>query len=191
MATVEKLTPLPLSVPKEADFNDSVESPYMIEVADESTSRFTRFKDSFRRKVVDESQKHEIGRQMSKAISLRHLILMALVTGIGTGLLVGTGLVLHKSGPLFLVIGFAIVGSFCIPLYKQQVRWRLTIPIYLVDTTIILEDLLTNQLHLQSHGIIVFNGYLSFLLNWLLLQLLSRIGTQLLMPTFGSQFFTS
>ena len=115
MAPVEKLTPLPLSVPKETDYNDSVESPYMIEVADETTSRFTRFKDSFRRKVVDESQKHEVGRQMSKAISLRHLILMALVTGIGTGLLVGTGLVLHKSGPLFLIIGFAIVGSFLYP----------------------------------------------------------------------------
>ncbi|KAI5962765.1 AGP1 [Candida theae] len=115
MAPIEKLTPSASAVPKNEDYNDSVDSPYMIEVADEGASKFTRFKDSFRRKQVDESQKDEIGRQMSKAISPRHLILMALVTGIGTGLLVGSGQVLHKSGPLFLVLGFAIVGSYLYP----------------------------------------------------------------------------
>ena len=40
---------------------------------------------------------------------------MALVTGVGTGLLVGSGKVLHVSGPLFLIVGYAIVGSFLYP----------------------------------------------------------------------------
>ncbi|KAI5962946.1 AGP1 [Candida pseudojiufengensis] len=98
-------------------FNDSDVSPYIAsdDSSDINKSKFKKFTDTFRRNQVDESEKHLIGKQLEKGISIRHLILMALVTGIGTGLLVGTGQVLHNSGPLFLIVGFAIVGSYLYP----------------------------------------------------------------------------
>ena len=79
----------------------------------ESKTGFQNFIDSFRRKQATEDE--SAGQQLAKGISKRHLILMSLVTGIGTGLLVGTGQVLRKSGPLFLVVGYAIAGSFVYP----------------------------------------------------------------------------
>ncbi|KAL6453973.1 AGP1 General amino acid permease AGP1 [Candida maltosa Xu316] len=73
----------------------------------------SEFVDSFRRKQVNEDE--GAGKQLAKGISKRHLILMSLVTGIGTGLLVGGGQVLKNSGPLFLLTGYAIAGSFVYP----------------------------------------------------------------------------
>ncbi|KAK6464892.1 high-affinity glutamine permease [Scheffersomyces coipomensis] len=73
---------------------------------------WAKFRDGFRRQTFDDV---EAGKQLSKSISKRHLILMALVTGVGTGLLVGSGRVLHNAGPLFLILGYAIVGSFLYP----------------------------------------------------------------------------
>lgn len=70
-----------------------------------------KFKDGFRRKPDDSSA----GKQLQKGISQRHLILMALVTGVGTGLLVGAGSSLRNAGPLGLVIGYAMVGSMVYP----------------------------------------------------------------------------
>ncbi|ODV78895.1 amino acid permease [Suhomyces tanzawaensis NRRL Y-17324] len=78
---------------------------------DAPSSGWERFVDSFRRQEASEAA----GKQLQKGISKRHLILMALVTGVGTGLLVGSGKVLHNAGPLFLIIGYAIVGSFLYP----------------------------------------------------------------------------
>lgn len=69
------------------------------------------FKHSFQRKVLTQ----QAGEQLLKGISKRHLMLMALVTGVGTGLLVGSGAALHKAGPLFLLLGYALVGSFVYP----------------------------------------------------------------------------
>mmetsp|Transcript_2822 Transcript_2822/g.2746 ORF Transcript_2822/g.2746 Transcript_2822/m.2746 type:complete len:573 (+) Transcript_2822:135-1853(+) len=74
--------------------------------------KWGRFKDSFRRQEVAHGDE---GKKLQKGISTRHLTLMALVTGVGTGLLVGSGKVLHVSGPLFLIVGYAIVGSFLYP----------------------------------------------------------------------------
>lgn len=74
-------------------------------------SKWTRFVDSFKRKQSGEAE----GKQLAKGISRRHLTLMALVTGVGTGLLVGSGKSLHNAGPLFLIVGYAIVGSFLYP----------------------------------------------------------------------------
>ncbi|EGW30280.1 high-affinity glutamine permease [Spathaspora passalidarum NRRL Y-27907] len=79
---------------------------------DEELSGWKKFKHSFKRQTTDDIA---AGKQLAKGISKRHLILMALVTGIGTGLLVGSGQVLHKAGPLFVLIGWAIVGSFVYP----------------------------------------------------------------------------
>lgn len=74
--------------------------------------KWGRFVDSFRRQEVVQGDE---GKKLQKGISARHLTLMALVTGVGTGLLVGSGKVLHVSGPLFLIVGYAIVGSFLYP----------------------------------------------------------------------------
>ena len=50
----------------------------------ESKTGFQNFIDSFRRKQATEDE--SAGQQLAKGISKRHLILMSLVTGIGTGL---------------------------------------------------------------------------------------------------------
>lgn len=92
------------------DFSGSVsdsETP-----STEGLSGWAKFQDSFKRQEV---QHGDEGKNLAKGISKRHLTLMALVTGVGTGLLVGSGKVLHVSGPLFLIIGYAIVGSFLYP----------------------------------------------------------------------------
>lgn len=78
----------------------------------EKQGKWSSFVDSFRRLEVDAGDE---GKNLSKKITRRHLIVMALVTGVGTGLLVGSGKVLRVSGPLFLIVGYAIVGSFLYP----------------------------------------------------------------------------
>lgn len=88
---------------------DSSES---IETARVGVNKWDKFVDGFRRQDL----KHgEEGKNLKKGISARHLILMALVTGMGTGLFVGTGNVLSTAGPLFLIVGYIIVGSFLYP----------------------------------------------------------------------------
>lgn len=62
-----------------------------------------RFKESFQRQ--DENLV-----KMNKAISKRHLRLIAMSTGLGTGLLVAAGDKLRTAGPLFLLVAYAIVG---------------------------------------------------------------------------------
>jgi amino acid transporter len=82
-------------------------------VEEQHANGWARFVDGFRRQEADPSG--AVGKQLAKGISQRHLVLMALVTGVGTGLLVGLGKSLHNAGPLFLLIGYAIVGSFLYP----------------------------------------------------------------------------
>ncbi|SCU99001.1 LAME_0G01398g1_1 [Lachancea meyersii CBS 8951] len=92
---------------------------------DESRSAFQRFKRSFRR--ADESLIHhdgefgvEVGQksdgQLKQTIKSRHVLMISLGTGIGTGMLVGNGKALHNGGPAGLAIGYAIMGSclYCI-----------------------------------------------------------------------------
>ncbi|GMM56649.1 amino acid transporter [Maudiozyma humilis] len=54
--------------------------------------------------------------KFKKTIKPRHVIMISLGTGIGTGLLVGNGSTLANGGPASLVIGYAIMGSciYCI-----------------------------------------------------------------------------
>lgn len=70
------------------------------------------FKDSFKRQVPEDEKNEASGTQMKKSISKRHLRLMALSTGLGTGLLVAAGDKLRTAGPLFLLVGYAVVGYF-------------------------------------------------------------------------------
>ncbi|CCE62144.1 hypothetical protein TPHA_0B04750 [Tetrapisispora phaffii CBS 4417] len=53
---------------------------------------------------------------LQKTIKPRHVIMISLGTGIGTGLLVGNSSVLSAAGPAPLVIGYSIMGSclYCI-----------------------------------------------------------------------------
>lgn len=93
-----------------ADFSPEYSSDSLYS-KQKSESKWARFVDSFHRKESGEAE----GKQLAKGISRRHLTLMALVTGVGTGLLVGSGSKLNVAGPLFLVLGYAIVGSFLYP----------------------------------------------------------------------------
>ncbi|CCD22222.1 amino acid permease NDAI_0A00640 [Naumovozyma dairenensis CBS 421] len=54
--------------------------------------------------------------ELKHSIKPRHVIMISLGTGIGTGMLVGNGTSLANSGPAGLVIGYAIMGSciYCI-----------------------------------------------------------------------------
>lgn len=61
-----------------------------------------------------ESKKEED--HLKKSIKPRHVVMISLGTGIGTGLLVGNAKALNQAGPAGLVLGFAIMGSciYCI-----------------------------------------------------------------------------
>ncbi|KAG0669596.1 General amino acid permease [Maudiozyma exigua] len=54
--------------------------------------------------------------KLKSTIKPRHVLMMSLGTGIGTGLLVGNATALRNAGPAGLVIGYAIMGSclYCI-----------------------------------------------------------------------------
>lgn len=62
------------------------------------------FINSFRKKTATKN----IETSLDHIIQPRHILLISLGTGIGTGLLVGTGTVLADAGPLGLVIGYLI-----------------------------------------------------------------------------------
>ncbi|KAK6198551.1 general amino acid permease AGP1 [Scheffersomyces amazonensis] len=73
---------------------------------DSTTSRWQNFKDSFKRATPTEKTEDSL----DKSITKRHLRLMSLSTGLGTGLLVGAGARLRAAGPAGTLIGYAIVG---------------------------------------------------------------------------------
>ncbi|CAK7894973.1 amino-acid permease Gap1p [[Candida] anglica] len=86
---------------KESNCSDSLAD---IVPFDKPESRWAKYMDGFQR------QDSIGGDKMNKRISKRHLRSMALSTGLGTGLLVGAGAKLHTAGPLFLLVGYIIVG---------------------------------------------------------------------------------
>jgi len=77
------------------------------------SSKWDSFIDSFRRakpeiEVVDEESQE---RSKSKSgLSSRHVALIAIAGGLGTGLLVGNGRALSNGGPAGLLIAYAIIG---------------------------------------------------------------------------------
>lgn len=80
-------------------------SPY--DSNEKPMTRWENFKDGFKRQEVLPGEK----KQLRKPLSQRHIIMIALSTGVGTGLWVGSGKTLAKAGPASLLIGFAIVSS--------------------------------------------------------------------------------
>ncbi|SCU96536.1 LADA_0H01442g1_1 [Lachancea dasiensis] len=106
---------------------DSVEKTSLPEVSyeyhgSEGTSTFQRFRNSFKRADQSEStpdseygvDQHE--NKLKQSIKPRHVFMISLGTGIGTGMLVGNGAALHNGGPAGLTIGYAVMGSclYCI-----------------------------------------------------------------------------
>ncbi|KAH3667801.1 hypothetical protein WICMUC_005201 [Wickerhamomyces mucosus] len=91
-----------------------------------SGSRWQRFKDSFKRFEDDTDpsfsaeEKAEIlkfrneGEKLDKSISPRHMLMISIATGIGTGLLVGSGSSLREGGPAGLLIGIIVVGAMLV-----------------------------------------------------------------------------
>ncbi|AGO10817.1 AaceriAFR698Cp [[Ashbya] aceris (nom. inval.)] len=84
-------------------------------------TRFKRFLNSFKRahgsgtdtEGGERNTKHE---NLKQTIKSRHMIMISLGTGIGTGLLVGSGTALHDGGPAGSAIGFLIMGTcvYCV-----------------------------------------------------------------------------
>lgn len=69
-------------------------------------SHWKSFKDSFKRKEVVEGEE-----RLHQTMNKRHLKLMALSTGLGTGLLVAASGKLRNAGPAGVLIGYFIVGT--------------------------------------------------------------------------------
>ena len=77
-------------------------SPYSYE----SSSRWSGFTNSFKRAVPNEKNETVL----EKSITKNHLRLMALSTGLGTGLLVAAGSKLRTAGPAGVLVAYFITG---------------------------------------------------------------------------------
>lgn len=81
--------------------------PYASLEAESGKLLWSLFIDSFRR----DSEEHLIE---VKSLTMTHLTVIALLSGLGTGLLVGLADKLRAGGPLAILISYAIVGLMCI-----------------------------------------------------------------------------
>lgn len=77
------------------------------EKSDEQLGFFGRFIDSFKRDTEQKSLE-------VKNLTMTHLTVIALSSGLGTGLLVGSASKFQAGGPLSIIISYAIVGLMCI-----------------------------------------------------------------------------
>lgn len=75
--------------------------------------------------------------KLKSTIKPRHVLMMSLGTGIGTGLLVGNATALGNAGPAGLVIGTPLWVLVCIVLSKRVGNWPCAIQNYLVILTLI------------------------------------------------------
>ncbi|SCW03037.1 LAFE_0G01552g1_1 [Lachancea fermentati] len=111
-----------------------VESFDTIEVTNDSkvgnSSRdglFHRFVDSFKKpeevevtqddiEQLDNDEFDSKHKSLKQNIKPRHVLMISLATGVGTGMLVGNGKSLHNGGPAGLIIGYLIVSTmlYCV-----------------------------------------------------------------------------
>ncbi|AET38373.1 amino acid permease Ecym_2663 [Eremothecium cymbalariae DBVPG len=110
--------------PIAADFNSSTVST----LSTSNSGLFQRFKDSFKRADVVEDVHEKEGQEeyatglnktqqkLKHNIKTRHLTMISLGTGIGTGLLVASGKALHYGGPGGLLIGYLTTSTmlYCV-----------------------------------------------------------------------------
>ena len=101
---------------------------------------FKHFTNSFRKAepgTVDD------GELLKRSIKSRHTLMISLGTGVGTGLLVGTGPILRQAGPLGLILGYLVssimvfltmeAGSELAIAYSGLVANFIRYPSFLVD----------------------------------------------------------
>lgn len=81
-----------------------VKSPYA-DSYHEPLTGWAKFCDGFKRR--EETGERE---ELKKTLSTRHIVMIALSTGVGTGLWVGSGKSLAAAGPAGVLIGYAIVS---------------------------------------------------------------------------------
>lgn len=110
----------------EGSFNQEAGVVEKTTLSQSSDGFFGRVVDSFRRMdddidpTLSAAEKAEIlkfrneGEKLNKAISTRHMLMISMATGIGTGLLVGSGVSLNKGGPAGLLIGILVVGAMLV-----------------------------------------------------------------------------
>lgn len=92
---------------KEAGNLNSIESDIEpIYSEQKSSSIFTNFVDGFRRQIPGEKDASE----KNKVLTNRHLIVLALSLGVGTGLFQAAATKLSSGGPLFLLLAYIITG---------------------------------------------------------------------------------
>lgn len=75
--------------------------------SENEVQKFT-FWESFQRRSKETEEKR------TKDLRMSHLAVIALSSGLGTGLLVGSATKLVSGGPLALLVGYAVVGAMCI-----------------------------------------------------------------------------
>ncbi|CCH41254.1 Leu/Val/Ile amino-acid permease [Wickerhamomyces ciferrii] len=121
-----------------ADSSSYQEAHFTENLPNDDSSKFQRFKNSFKRMNDDidpnlsDAEKAEIiqyrnqGEKLNKSLKQRHMLLIAIATGIGTGLLVGAGSSLAKGGPAGLIIGTIIIGSMLVNVMEAAGELALT-----------------------------------------------------------------
>ncbi|AMD19514.1 HCL637Wp [Eremothecium sinecaudum] len=114
--------------PENVEMNSESTEYYEKTYVDKSTyeysdhaSKFKRFVNSFKRseasgKDVEHTRDEYKHEQLKQTIKPRHVVMISLGTGIGTGLLVGAGKSLTQGGPAGLLMGYAIMGAcvYCV-----------------------------------------------------------------------------
>lgn len=87
----------------------STESGELILVgSNQELKGFKKLIDSFKRKEIDLETQDD---NSEKSLKGRHIALIAMAGGLGTGLLVGNGTALNSGGPLALIIAYTIIGT--------------------------------------------------------------------------------
>lgn len=89
--------------PEQTDVQPQFSDPY---VEQKQLSAWGKFVDGFKRQDAN-SMKHA---EPAKKISARHVFMIAMSTGVGTGLWVGSGKSLHIAGPAGLLLGYAVIS---------------------------------------------------------------------------------
>ncbi|OBA26393.1 high-affinity glutamine permease [Hanseniaspora valbyensis NRRL Y-1626] len=116
------------------------ESSYSIpEEKNNKTSFFQNFKDSFKKADDDQyldlspnssqlettisangnDENRKSKNQLLRNVKPRHLFMVGIGTGVGTGMLISTGSALRQAGPANLLIAFCIVSSFIFTTYNS------------------------------------------------------------------------
>ncbi|XBW37370.1 hypothetical protein QEN19_002950 [Hanseniaspora menglaensis] len=120
----------------QAETSSSNTESYNIRNDTQKVSFFQSIKDSFKPPIESNEMKPsfsqletalsgEVGahiknkNQLKRNIKPRHLFLISIGTGVGTGMLVSTGSALRQAGPANLFIAFAIVSSFIYTTYNS------------------------------------------------------------------------